>query len=247
MRKTTVAALLCALLLLPAAAGSSQAATLAEAQALLQQATDGFFDESLPNTTIRGLLDRSDASFALLADPCQSAYWRGRVQYLYGFVEQADRQSKRAEARFQASLELATAFSECGESSEGYRLMADAQAQLLLLNNLAYMMTHGLNARRWAERAVDLDPNNPLAQLSLALYYKNAPAVAGGNPEESRRLLHALEGRDDLERADRFSVHTWLGIAYKELEDRERARAYLSRAQAEYPGNTWLRRLLAEL
>jgi tetratricopeptide (TPR) repeat protein len=239
--------LLCLPPVLRPAAVSAQPAALAEGRRLLEEASEGFFNESVPHPAVRGLLDRSRASFAALSDRCQSAYWQGRVEYLYGFVEQADRRSKAAQARFRQSLDLAGRALECGESSEAYRLMADAQAQLLISGGLAYRMTHGQKAKQWVLRAVELDPTNAAAQLSLALYYKNAPGFAGGNESQARRILHELEVRSDLERTERFSVNTWLGIAYAERKDPERARIHLIRAQAVYPGNTWLRELLAGL
>lgn len=225
----------------------AQAAGPEEGRALLERAEEAFFDESLPNAAVRQILERSLSAFAKLADPCVRAYWQGRVQYLYGFVEQADNQPEAAEGRFQRSLQLAESALRCGESSEVYRVMADAQAQLLVLNNLAYKMTHGQKAKQWVMRAVELDPGNVAAQLSLALYYKNAPRFAGGDEEQARRILHELEARGDLAKGERFSVNTWLGIAYSERKERDKARAYLVRAQAVYPGNTWLRELLAEL
>ena len=248
----TVALLVVLLILSPsdssAQAGTPVSAAGAEAgQLLLDEAAEGFFDESLPNSAVRSLLDRSRGAFSLLAEPCQNAYWQARVQYLYGFVEQADGRPKEADARFRESLELAGRSLECGESSEGYRLMADAQAQLLVSGNLAYKMAHGQRARQWVLRAVELDPGNAAAQLSLALYYKNAPGIAGGDKARARRILHELETRSDLQRSERFSVNTWLGIVYSEQKDKERARSYLTRAQAIYPGNTWLREMLAEM
>lgn len=239
-----VLALLLAAAVLPFAAAGQSAGPGA---GLLEQAAESFFNESLAISAVRALLDRSKAAFAGLEDDCQRAYWQARVEYLYGFVEQADGQPKAGEARFQNSLNLAARSLECGESSEGYRLMADAQAQLLVSGGPGYKMTHGGKARQWVLRAVELDPDNVAAQLSLALYYRNAPGLAGGDPKEARRILHALEARSDLERAERFSVNTWLGISYADSKDRERARAYLSRAQAAYPGNTWVREMLTQL
>jgi tetratricopeptide (TPR) repeat protein len=226
------------------AEASSQA--LAEGRRLLTAATDGFFDRSLASAPLRELLEAGRGAFARIEQPFLRLYWQAEVEYLLGFLEQADNRRAQAQQRFEAGRDLLLASLQQAESSQAYRLLADTYAQLLILNGLLYKMSYGPKVREMAEAALRLDPANLKARLTLALFYKNAPAIAGGSRKESLRLLHQLEGEQNLERADRFSVNAWLGILYSEGRRPAEARRYLSRALEVYPGNTWLQGLLAE-
>jgi len=197
---------------------SAQAGPVQEA---LERATDAFFDQSLQAVELRRLLEAGREAFAGLADPCLRDYWLARVEYLSGFVERGDRREKEAQRRFQAGLALAERAASCPGLADGLRLQADLIAQLI--------------------------PASAKARLTLALYFLNAPAIAGGSDAEALRILHELEGREGLERPDRFGVLTWLGLAYQGRKDPERARLFFRRAQEVYPGNTWVRELAASL
>jgi tetratricopeptide (TPR) repeat protein len=190
-------------------------------QEALERATDAFFDQSLQAVELRRLLEAGREAFAGLADPCLRDYWLARVEYLSGFVERGDRREKEAQRRFQAGLALAERAASCPGLADAPRLQADLIAQLI--------------------------PASAKARLTLALYFLNAPAIAGGSDAEALRILHELEGREGLERPDRFGVLTWLGLAYQGRKDPERARLFFRRAQEVYPGNTWVRELAASL
>ena len=183
--------------MLSAAALSAQ--DLDNGKALLERATVGLFNESLSRSELRELLDRSRESFSRVQDQCERDYWQARVFYLYGFVEQGAGRSKEAEKRFARGFELAESSLSCGEFSDGYRLLADTQAQLLMYNGMLYKMQYGPTVREYAEKALELDPGNIKAKLNLALYYKNAPAIAGGSEKTAREILHEIERAEDLE------------------------------------------------
>jgi hypothetical protein len=214
----------------------------AEGRVLLAKATDAFFDQSLPSPELRGLLESSRRAFAALPEPALRDYWQSRVEYLYGFVERGDRRDAEAERRFREGYALAQR-AGAAPGGDAYRLQADLIAQLLPFHGAWYAMSNGPRIRQLAEKALALDPGNPKARLTLALFYLNAPAAGGGSDRGALRLLHELELRADLEREDRFGVLTWLGLAYQGRREPERSRLYLSLARQVYPGNAWVRAL----
>jgi len=228
------------------AAAPLSADGLQDGKILLERATEGLFNESLPRPTLRELLDRSLESFRQVQETCERDYWQAQASYLYGFVEQGEGRGKEAERRFTQGFELAESALSCGEFSDGYRLLADTQAQLLMYNGMLYKMQHGPTVREFAEKALELDPGNIKARLNLALYYKNAPAIAGGSEKTAREILHQIEGMGELEPLDRFSVNVWLGISYAEGKNASMARRYIDQAQEIFPGNTWLQEIIAE-
>jgi tetratricopeptide (TPR) repeat protein len=243
---TTVGKLVCIALFAAIGISSVPADDLREGKILLDRATEGLFNQTLPSAMLRELLDRSFQVFGAIQKPCDRDYWQAQVAYLYGFVEQGEERSKEAERRFTEGYELAESALSCSEFSDGYRLLADTQAQLLMFNGMLYKMNFGPKVRELAEKALELDPDNTKAWLTLALYYKNAPAIAGGNEKTALEILHEIEKRSVLEPLDRFSVNMWLGISYAENKNGLLARKYISQAQEIFPGNTWLEEILTE-
>ena len=239
-----IAVLVGLFVLLSAAALSAE--DLENGKVLLDRSTVGLFNESLSRSALRELLDRSLESFARVQDQCERDYWQARVFYLYGFVEQGADRLKEAEKRFTQGFELAESALSCGEFSDGYRLLADTQAQLLMYNGMLYKMQYGPTVREYAEKALELDPGNIKAKLNLALYYKNAPAIAGGSEKTAREILHEVERAGSLESLDEFSVNVWLGISYAEGKNASTARRYIDQAQEIFPGNTWLQEIISE-
>jgi tetratricopeptide (TPR) repeat protein len=240
MRKSLLAAVL---VLAPALlARAAEAEPAGPGRLFLDEATDAFFDQSLPAPELRRLLESSRLAFAALPEPGLRDYWQSRVDYLYGFVERGERRDGEAERRFQDGYTLAERAATL-PGGDAYRLQADLTAQLIPFRGALYAMKNGPRIRQLAQKALELNPGNAKALLTLALFYWNAPGIAGGSDREALRLLHELELRAELEREDRFGVLTWLGLAYLGRKDRERARLYLRRAQEVYPGNTWVRSL----
>ena len=238
--------LIIAILLTVSAIVSLSADGLQDGKVLFERATVGLFNETLSRAVLRELLDGSLEAFAGVSDPCQRDYWKARASYLYGFVEQGEGRDKEAERRFSEGFQFAESSLSCGEFSDGYRLLADIQAQLLMFNGMLYKMQYGPVVREYAEKALELDPGNIKAKLNLALFYKNAPAIAGGSEKTAREILHQIEGTSGLEPLDRFSVNVWLGISYAESKNPSAAREYIDRAQEIFPGNTWLQEIITE-
>jgi tetratricopeptide (TPR) repeat protein len=229
-------------LLVSAVLAFAESGAAEHGQVLLERATKAFLDQSLPAPELRGLLESSLQSLSGAAESRERDYWQARVEYLRGFVERGDRKDGEAERRFRDGYALSERAADA-QGGDAYRLQADLIAQLIPFHGMWYAMRNGPRIRELAQKALDLDAANPKARLTLALFYLNAPAVAGGSDREALRILHELEARGDLGPEDRFGVLTWLGLTYRGRKDQDRARFYFERAREIYPGNTWVRSL----
>jgi hypothetical protein len=208
---------------------------------LLRTAVAALFNESTDRAQVRSVLDQAADAFRGVTDPALRAYWQARVLYVTGIVERGAGSPRDAQARFEESLRLARESLAARETSEAWRLSADNFAQLMLVNGILYTITTGGKVRTSAEKALGIDPDNAKAQLTLALYYLNAPGFAGGSVSRAAALLARLRERQDLEDEDRFAVRVWLAIASGKDKDTAAARRFLDEAAAVYPGNTWIR------
>jgi tetratricopeptide (TPR) repeat protein len=225
---------------------SMTAQPLDKAIELYTQSVDGFFDESASAEVLRSRLGESRVVFERHTDACLGSYWMARVDYMLGMVERGQGNEKTAESLFERSLEEAEDSLDCRETSDTHRVVADGYAQLMPYRGVLYAMRYGRRIMEHAGRAVELDPGNARAQLTLALAYLHAPAFAGGSLERSMEILSALERRPDLARVELFSVHVWLAIALDRLEKSELAAEHVARAAAIYPGNSWVQNVIPE-
>jgi tetratricopeptide (TPR) repeat protein len=174
-------------------------------------------------------------------------YWQGRVFYIYGFFEQSENRREEAKNCFLSSQTLAEEALSFGEFSEGYRLLADAYAQLLNYNGIFYKMSTGRKIMDLATKAIQLDPRNVKAHLTLAISYMFAPPIAGGGLHRSLETLHKLESFSGVERQDRFSINAWLGMAYSKKGEEKKAIKYFRNALSIYPGNSWMKNTIEDL
>jgi hypothetical protein len=205
---------------------------------------DSFFNEARSAAEIQVALERSRGLFIGIENSCLRDYWLARTHYLEGIVERGEERLDRAEQQFLESQRLAQAATACGPLGDGYRLIADNYAQLMLVNGLLYKITTGRKIKIFADKALAVNSANPKARLTLALYYLNAPLYAGGDIERCIVILRELQGVQGLERVDRFSIFAWLAVAYAKQGKRPQADVYADLAQTIYPGNTWLKNLV---
>ena len=220
---------------------------LLEAMERFFSATERFFNGATVLEGIRQDLDDAYQILARVRDDRQRLYWQARVSYIAGFVEQGSGRKDAAKSRFLLSHSLATTALAKGEFSEGYRLQADNYAQLMNYNGLLYKLRYGRKIIELCEKAIELDPDNVKARLTLAISYMFAPPIAGGSLSRSIEMLSALGGAENVESLDRFSINAWLGMAYGKRRDTENARRYIRQALQVFPGNPWMKEYLEQL
>ena len=227
-------------LLIAAFVSADQSISLSEGSEMLVSATDDFFNQSAGDQEMVARLERGRTAIEGLDEGWEKYYLLGEVDYLYGIIQRGMDLPKEAQLRFEQSNRLLRRSLGFEETADSFRLIADNYAQLMIVNGLFYKITTGGKIREFTEKALAIDPDNVKARITLALYYLNAPAIAGGNPQRTLEMLSEVLEEKGLPRVDRFSANFWMGMTYRERDDAAAAELYFSRAKAVYPGNTWM-------
>lgn len=101
-----------------------------------------------------------------------------------------------------------------GDFSDGYRLLSDVEGQLISYRNLYYKTKFGPGIRGFIVKAIELDSGNEKAYISLAMYYRDAPLIAGGNLKKSKSILKEMIEITHSDKIDLFSLYLWIDTAW---------------------------------
>lgn len=209
--------------------------------ALLREAEELVYAQTGTTNQIESILRRARTRFAAERDPALRDYWTARTNLLlathYNQTEETRRAVREIEAGFEA---IDASLDRAGAYSDGLRVKSDLHSQMMFARGLFYMVRNGAEARDLAFEALDLDSNNIRAHVTVAGFYLNAPPMAGGDPEEGRRVLEAALALDPPIDTDRFIVLVLLTEAALDTEDRSTARRYYRLAAEVFPDSRWL-------
>lgn len=162
----------------------------------------------------KNLVD-SENHLQLIKNQQERLYWLARVKYLQGLIEKNENNSLEAENDFNKSRELIMNLLEQYEFSDGYRLLADIEGQLMFYRDLFYKTKYGPQIKIWAEKAILLNPTNYQAYITLALYFYSAPSIVGGDPKKGKEVLNRIIQLDQSGQIDPFSLFLWLITAFE--------------------------------
>ena len=138
-------------------------------------------------------------------------------------AEVQNRNNEKAEEYFSQAVRLADALEERQDFERSYTLEADARAQIMRLKGVAYIIRNQGKVRNLAEKALEINPENPAARLLLAQGAINAPRIFGGAPERAVEVLSAALFHTAMSPRERFWSLLTLGSAYVKLKDNTRA------------------------
>jgi tetratricopeptide (TPR) repeat protein len=208
---------------------------------------DRTFEDFLQGADIDGLvstLKRLNISFNQISDPAERYTDMAQLKFNLGLLEETKNNTDCALRYFEESRQYAEQALSHRASSAAYRILADAYTQQMKYRGLSFQIANGGKIKEYAESALDLDPDNAKAWLTLALYFFHAPPLAGGSVEKSIDILHRLESDTGLHPLNRYGILIWLAIGYQYREDSRTAMRYLEEAFRLYPRNRWIDTLL---
>ena len=223
------------LLLLLLAINSSIAFTqsddllLKKGMELYLKAKDIFIVTNSKNDEALNILEESTGFFRTVEDNETKNYWLATAAYLMGIIEKDRNNHEKAEEHFVSSKELILKSLECGDFSDGYRLLADVEGQLITYRDFLYMTKYGPPIKNMITKAIKLDPHNIMAYLSLAMYYRDAPLIAGGDLKKSKSVLKEMIALTSHDKMDLFSLYIWIDTAWTNSDNnQEKVSAYIS-------------------
>lgn len=178
------------------------------------QAREMFVTQTPKISEVITILEESIPYFIGIENKQLKYYWLAKVVYLKGVVEKERSNHEKAEEDFSFSKKLISESLDIGDYSEGYRLLADIEGQLISYRNLYYKAKYGPGIKGFIIKAIELDSGNEKAYISLAMYYRDAPLIAGGNLKKCKTILEKMIDSTHSNRIDLFSLFLWIDTAW---------------------------------
>lgn len=178
------------------------------------QAREMFITQTPKLSEIITILEKSIISFIGIENKQLKYYWLAKIAYLKGVVEKERSNHEKAEEEFSSSKKLILKSLDIGDFSEGYRLLADVEGQLISYRNLYYKTKYGPGIKGFIIKAIELDPGNEKAYISLAMYYRDAPLIASGSLKKSESILKKMINVTHSNRINLFSLYLWINTAW---------------------------------
>jgi tetratricopeptide (TPR) repeat protein len=200
--------------------------------------------ESARERQDRGELAKLAAEYAASAEKQPKdapGYYRAAVAWSY-LSEVASEQRDRAQAKGAAESgikmgEKAVALD--GRNAENHRVLGTLCGQVISANVLAGLKW-GKCAQEEINKAVELDPKSPLAQLGRGVGNYYLPAQLGGSIEQAIKDFDkaiALDGQ-------LAEAHLWRGIALRKANRNAEARKAFERSLQLNPKRVWAKQQL---
>jgi tetratricopeptide (TPR) repeat protein len=178
------------------------------------QAREMFVTQTPKISEVTTILEESISYFIGIENKQLKYYWMAKVAYLKGVAEKERSNHEKAEEDFSFSKKLISESLDIGDYSEGYRLLADVEGQLISYRNLYYKAKYGPGIKGFIIKAIELDSGNEKAYISLAMYYRDAPLIAGGNLKKCKTILEIMIDSTHSNRIDLFSLFLWIDTAW---------------------------------
>jgi len=185
-----------------------------EGKKLFFQAREMFITPKPMLDEITTILEKSIPYFIGIENNQLKYYWLAKVAYLKGVVEKERSNHEKAEEDFSFSKKLILESLDIGDFSEGYRLLADVEGQLISYRNLYYKAKFGPGIKGFIIKAIELDSGNEKAYISLAMYYRDAPLIAGGNLKKRESILKKMIDITHSNQINLFSLYLWINTAW---------------------------------
>jgi tetratricopeptide (TPR) repeat protein len=172
-----------------------------------------------------------------------------RIEFLAGRAWQDGGDKKRAISRFEAAR---TASKKTGDKVMAAAIiMADtlALSELCLLKDFVFLLANGPSISPNAKKALELNPDNIRARITLASAKAYPPVIWGGDYKAAIVDMLNLIGAHGagFEKDDLFDIRVCIATAWANLKDKSEARFWFSRALDLFPGNKYANEEMGKL
>jgi tetratricopeptide (TPR) repeat protein len=163
-----------------------------------------------------------------------------RCEYLMGIPFRAEERNSEAAAYFERGIALAEKSIELCPTSEGYRLLGTNIAFLCEVR-YSYGIKNFGKIEANARKALELDPNNLVAQYLIAARYVAAPWPVA-DVRKGMALLDEItrQNYSSLEKEDAFNLYMMLEAGCLKQKKNQEAKIWHDKAMALYPTNNFI-------
>ena len=172
-------------------------------------------------------------------------YWTARIHFLKGWhYHRTLLDKKGAKQEWQMMLSYSDSAMKIEESSDLYRLKAEATSHLCMVTSVAWVLINGMKISGYCDKALDLNSENAKAMFILGASKTYPPFWFGGNTRVAIRLLNKALRMEYIEVNDYYNIYTALGVAHLKDKNFKRAIRYLEKSLEIYPNNNFSRSML---
>jgi len=204
---------------------------------LFEEARLSLWENTEPHSVILETLRQSSSLFGRVSDEAARDYLNARVELNAGRAILGAGDEGDARKRFQLAMDLSESSLQAKNSSEAWRVRADAGSLWMLTKGLGGIIRMAPKVAEWSDQSLISDPVNALAIIISSQGQINAPKAAGGDPDAAVRRLEALILRDDLDNIERFWGRVSLAAAYEKSGRSGEAERLCRSASEIFPEN----------
>ena len=163
-----------------------------------------------------------------------------RCEYFMGITYKASDKNNEAAAFFEQGIALSEEALAIRITSEGYLLLGSGISFICEIRTSYGLRNHG-KIEENARKALELDPNNLMAQHLIATFYIFAPWPVG-NIKKGESLLREILDQNylSLNRDDLFNLYLMLQAACLKQRKNQEAQMWRERGAALYPTNDFI-------
>jgi tetratricopeptide (TPR) repeat protein len=163
-----------------------------------------------------------------------------RCEYLMGISFRAESRNNEAAAYFEQGIAYAESSLELRLTSEGYRLLGINIAFLCEVRR-TYGLRNFSKIEENAKKALELNPNNLVAQYLIAASYITAPWPLG-NVRKGMTVLEEITRQNylSMDKEDLFNLYLMLEVGCLKQRRNEEAQIWHQRAALIYPTNNFI-------
>jgi len=167
-----------------------------------------------------------------------------RCEYLMGIAYKTENKTSEAAAYFEQGITWSENSLAAAMTSEGYLLLGSGISFICQINT-SYGLRNHRKIEENAQRSLEINPDNLMAQHLMASFYILAPWPIG-NVQRGERMLREILNHNylSLSQDDLFNIYLILQAACLKQRKNQEALLWQQRGEALYPTNNFISMLV---